>query len=594
LDRAGRPFLGDFGIARSVTAATVLTATGGFMGSVSYAAPEQVLGEPATGASDLYALTAVLYQCMCGQVPYPRPTDAAVIYAHIHDPPPSLPSTSREADALSRLIERGMAKEPDHRYRLAAELMDDVTRVLASMSPDRRSAAPPFATGVSPTRPTFEARPNELAGASPAPATERNVLPPAQSPPSRDPSDTRRYASPDAARAQSPRRDVRSMSEPTTADRRRESPLPAADPRRRGRRALAVGAVVGALVVAAAIGAAMMLKGGSSPTRRVAVTIGATSGSTGRAGATSASGRTGGHRSTGASGSTGATVTTSSTSATQGSQSRYPPPAVLEIARPPAGGYTILVPSNWSYRALGATGGLWVGANPLEKMVVVRSDCAVCASNANSPDPAAVGLPAGTVSSVQLNPLSIGYQAYTSGDPYPDNGLVVVTLQDGSPSGYAQVDLWLPAPLHSLAARILNSFSPFQDSLTAVATQSGSTSTATTTSTSSAATSSGASSSTQRQIGAPNGQTWPTGFAGYTVALASTVTYAGAVDAFRRATAHGLPEVGVLRSSDYSSLNPGCWFVFSGAYSKAASAARGVSAARAAGFSDAYVRFVAR
>jgi len=85
---------------------------------------------------------------------------------------------------------------------------------------------------------------------------------------------------------------------------------------------------------------------------------------------------------------------------------------------------------------------------------------------------------------------------------------------------------------------------------------------------------------------------WPSGYAGYTVALASDVIRGDAAAAVARARADGLPHVGYLRSDRYSSLTPGYWFVFSGTFASPEEARRYVHAAVEAGFSDAYVREV--
>jgi hypothetical protein len=142
-------------------------------------------------------------------------------------------------------------------------------------------------------------------------------------------------------------------------------------------------------------------------------------------------------------------------------------PGDLELAKAPDGGYSILVPANWSYHSepspSGETTDLWVGSNAQEKLQIVVSSCASCATNADGgPDARAVGLPAGTISSFDVNASALGYQASTAGDSYPDNGIIVVTSEGESPTGYAQVDLWLPDSLHSTATRILNSFSLFE------------------------------------------------------------------------------------------------------------------------------------
>jgi hypothetical protein len=142
-------------------------------------------------------------------------------------------------------------------------------------------------------------------------------------------------------------------------------------------------------------------------------------------------------------------------------------PSDLELASPHDRNYSILVPSNWSYHSEASSSDentdLWVGSNPQEKLQVIVSNCAACATNTDGgPDARAVGLPAGTVSSFDVNQSALGFQAYTEGDPYADNGVIVVTIQGSTPTGYAQVDLWLPDSLHSTATRILNSFSLFE------------------------------------------------------------------------------------------------------------------------------------
>ena len=87
---------------------------------------------------------------------------------------------------------------------------------------------------------------------------------------------------------------------------------------------------------------------------------------------------------------------------------------------------------------------------------------------------------------------------------------------------------------------------------------------------------------------------WPAGYDGYTVALASDIYQAHAIMAATQAQAAGLPRVGIVRSSAFSSLRPGYWFVFTGVYATAAAAAAHVGAARGVtGFADAYPTRVA-
>jgi hypothetical protein len=89
---------------------------------------------------------------------------------------------------------------------------------------------------------------------------------------------------------------------------------------------------------------------------------------------------------------------------------------------------------------------------------------------------------------------------------------------------------------------------------------------------------------------------WPPDKDGYTVVLSSVAQSKGqekAVKQAQKAKNAGLPQVGVLSSSAYSTLNPGFWVVFSGIYDSLTQASTAVGDARAAGFPDAYPRNVA-
>src|SRR6266480_5035870 len=83
-------YLADFGLTKAPGDSGRLTKTGQFVGTLDYISPEQIRGEPATKASDVYALAGVLYECLSGVVPYPKESEAAVLYAHMADPPPRL------------------------------------------------------------------------------------------------------------------------------------------------------------------------------------------------------------------------------------------------------------------------------------------------------------------------------------------------------------------------------------------------------------------------------------------------------------------------------------------------------------------------
>ena len=133
-------YLADFGLIKALDEVR-LTGTGQFIGTIDYVAPEQVQGEPATPASDIYSLTGVLYECLTGEVPYPKPSEAAVLHAHVMNPPPVLSEARPDLPAaLDGVIAQGMAKDPWSRPSLATELIQAASRALSSTA---TAPAPP-------------------------------------------------------------------------------------------------------------------------------------------------------------------------------------------------------------------------------------------------------------------------------------------------------------------------------------------------------------------------------------------------------------------------------------------------------------------
>src|SRR4051794_12591244 len=116
IDARDQAYLADFGLTRGADATEGPTETGQFVGTLDYVSPEQARGEGATAASDIYALTGVLYESLTGEVPYPRSSEPAVMFAHLSDPPPK--PTERRPDlpaAIDDVIARGMAKKAAER-----------------------------------------------------------------------------------------------------------------------------------------------------------------------------------------------------------------------------------------------------------------------------------------------------------------------------------------------------------------------------------------------------------------------------------------------------------------------------------------------
>ena len=116
-------YLTDFGVTKRRNATEGNTATGQFVGTVDYVAPEQLRGEAIDGRADIYSLGCVLYQCLTGEVPFPREDDVARLFAHLSDPVPDVSERVPEAPAeLSAVVRRAMAKDPQERFQSAGEL----------------------------------------------------------------------------------------------------------------------------------------------------------------------------------------------------------------------------------------------------------------------------------------------------------------------------------------------------------------------------------------------------------------------------------------------------------------------------------------
>ena len=135
-DGAPHAYLGDFGLSKATDSQSGLTATGKFLGTVAYAAPEQAQGEQVGPATDVYQLGGLLYRALAGSQPFPRPRQIATVMAHIKDPPPkpseAEPSCPRAFDAV---VATAMAKKPGNRYPSASALGEAALRPEARARP---------------------------------------------------------------------------------------------------------------------------------------------------------------------------------------------------------------------------------------------------------------------------------------------------------------------------------------------------------------------------------------------------------------------------------------------------------------------------
>jgi serine/threonine protein kinase len=147
-------YLADFGVTKAASD-TGFTRTGQFLGTLDYVSPEQLDGRPASASSDLYALAAVAYECFVGTVPFPKPTEAAVLFAHLSEEPPSACAQCSDLPAgVDDALRHGMAKTPDARPTSARAFVIELAAALGAPAAPREEPtveAPPRATAPAPT-----------------------------------------------------------------------------------------------------------------------------------------------------------------------------------------------------------------------------------------------------------------------------------------------------------------------------------------------------------------------------------------------------------------------------------------------------------
>jgi CheY-like chemotaxis protein len=132
-----RAFLTDFGLTkRLATTNTALTRAGDVVGTIHYVAPEQIEGRPVDARADLYSLGCLFYHCLVGEVPFPRESDVAVIYAHLSEEPPK-PSKLRPdlPEGLDAVIAKALEKSPERRFATCGDLMAAARAVIDAAGP---------------------------------------------------------------------------------------------------------------------------------------------------------------------------------------------------------------------------------------------------------------------------------------------------------------------------------------------------------------------------------------------------------------------------------------------------------------------------
>jgi serine/threonine protein kinase len=142
----------DFGIAKlRDQSASNLTQTGSVMGTPHYMSPEQCIGEELDSRSDIYSLGVVLYEMLCGVVPFNSPTSTAVVVQHVNQPPPPLRAVNMSIPpAVEAVVMHALEKRREARPQTAGALAQELNAAVSGM-PIRQPTAPSFSQPVLPS-----------------------------------------------------------------------------------------------------------------------------------------------------------------------------------------------------------------------------------------------------------------------------------------------------------------------------------------------------------------------------------------------------------------------------------------------------------
>ncbi len=134
-------YVADFGLTRR-GATGHRTRGGDFLGSPTYAAPEHLRGEPLDGRTDQYALTCVLYACLTGSPPFKGDVQT-VIKGHLQGEPPAISRIVGLPAGIDDVVRKGMAKNPSERYPNCVEMIAAARRALGSLATLNEPPGPP-------------------------------------------------------------------------------------------------------------------------------------------------------------------------------------------------------------------------------------------------------------------------------------------------------------------------------------------------------------------------------------------------------------------------------------------------------------------
>jgi serine/threonine protein kinase len=129
-------YLSDFGLTTRMVPSGSSLGGSRFVGTLDYAPPEQFEGKPLDGRADQYSLGCVLHECLAGSPPFRRPNEAALMRAHLEEPPPAVTASRPDlSPAIDAVVARAMSKSPDDRYATCGEMTQAAAAALACAAP---------------------------------------------------------------------------------------------------------------------------------------------------------------------------------------------------------------------------------------------------------------------------------------------------------------------------------------------------------------------------------------------------------------------------------------------------------------------------
>ena len=141
-----RVMLADFGVARWIGKQNNLTGVDMTVGTVTYAAPEQLMGEEMDGHADQYALAATAYHLLTGTAPFTATNPAIVISQHLSSPPPAVADSRPELSQFGPVFAKALAKNPRSRYETCSDFATALRNALTpgtGAARHRRAETPP-------------------------------------------------------------------------------------------------------------------------------------------------------------------------------------------------------------------------------------------------------------------------------------------------------------------------------------------------------------------------------------------------------------------------------------------------------------------